>query len=83
MIDDIDGTIVVTGQDDIEAFRLLALRRMLSLEVKGMKRHGRSARVLANEAMGTDCRTARAAYAAFDKWLAAKYPGRVDPKPLP
>jgi hypothetical protein len=33
---------IITGQD-IDHFRLLALRGMLSLECKGMHRHGRSA----------------------------------------
>jgi hypothetical protein len=72
----------ITGSENIELARLLALRGALRLEVRGMRRHGRSARVIANEAMGTAHRTARAAYVAFDAWLVAAYPGRVQSRPL-
>lgn len=74
---------IITGAENIEAARLLALRGALKLEVAGMKRHGRSARTIANEAMGTNHRTARQTYDAFDAWLVAKYPGRVQSRPLP
>jgi hypothetical protein len=77
-----DGiTVTVTG-DDIEAARLLAVRAALRLETLGLQRRGRSARVLANEAMGTGYRTAKAAYPKFDEWLVTRYPGRVSPRPL-
>jgi hypothetical protein len=67
--------------NDIEAARLLALRMALKLEVRGMKRHGRSARVIANEAMGTDHRTARKAYVAFNQFIVARLGPDFD-KPL-
>ena len=34
---------IITGKDNIQAIRLMALKGMLSLEIKGMKRRGRSA----------------------------------------
>lgn len=77
-----NGITVVTGAASIEGARLLAVRSALKLEVSGMKRRGRPARVLANEAMGTNIRTARATYAAFDAWLVQQYPGRVTSRPL-
>ncbi len=58
--------IMITGAQNIEHARWLAVRSALSLEIKGMKRHGRSARVLANEITGENHRTARAAYDALD-----------------
>jgi len=76
------GGITITGAENIEAASLLALRGALRLEVAGMKRHGRPARVIANERMGTSFRTAARAYPAFDAWLVARYPGRVTSRPL-
>jgi hypothetical protein len=64
--------IVITGADNIEFVRLLAVRGALWLETRGLKRRGRSARVLANEAMGTDIRTKAATYEAFNDWLVAR-----------
>jgi hypothetical protein len=78
------GALVITGAESIEAARLLAVRSALSLNVRtGMKLRGRPARVLANEAMGTSIRTARATYEAFDTWLVARYPGLIKSRPLP
>lgn len=77
-----DQTLSATSPEDINAWRLLALRGALKLETLGFKRHGRSARVIANEEMGTNYRTAKKAYEAFDAWLVAKYPGRIDSRPL-
>lgn len=82
MTQDNNGTVVITGAEDTEAASRIALRGALRMEARGMKRHGRSARVIANEVMGTKYGTARKAYEAFDKWLTAKYPGRVDSYPL-
>lgn len=83
MTEDKDGTIVITGAANIEAASLLALRGSLRMEARtGMKRRGRSAQTIANERMGTKYRDKRRTYEAFDAWLTARYPGRVDPWPL-
>jgi hypothetical protein len=64
------GDIIITGTDRIKTARLIAVRGALKLEVKGLRRsRGRSARILANEAMGTNIKTARATYEAFNAWL--------------
>jgi hypothetical protein len=42
----------VTGEDRTRMASILALRAALSLEAKGMKRHGRSARTIAQELLG-------------------------------
>jgi len=61
-----DEPIMITGADRIETARWLAVRSALRLETKGMHRHGRSARVLANEITGQNCRTAVKAYEALN-----------------
>lgn len=78
---DNDESAVITGKEKIEAYRLLTIRTALKLETLGMRRHGRSARVLANEVMGTKFRTAKTAYEAFDQYLVEKH-GAVS-RPLP
>lgn len=70
---------VITGADNIEMVRLIAIRSALKLETKGLKKHGRSARVLANEAMGTKIRTAVDTYEAYNTYLVER--GAVD-RPL-
>jgi hypothetical protein len=80
-----DGGYTVSGTEDIEVYRLLTLRAALSLEARTGLRptsRGRSAKVLANEAMGTKFRDKEKTYEAFDAWLVARYPGRVEHKPL-
>jgi hypothetical protein len=78
------GGTVITGAEDIDVVSLLALRGALRLEVRGMKRRGRSAQQIANERMGTKIRAKRATYEAFDKWLTGNYgeSHRVTSRPL-
>jgi hypothetical protein len=76
------ASITITGADNIRAASLIALRGALRLEVRGLKRRGRSARAIANEHMGTNLRTAKATYPVFDAWLVAQYPGRIGSRPL-
>jgi hypothetical protein len=80
-----DNGFSITGPENIEAYTLIGLRIRLGLKARGgleMFSRGPSALQQANHVMGTSYRTAKAAYPVFDKWLVAKYPGRVDPKPL-
>lgn len=79
MIDN-NSPVVITGADNIEMARLLAVRGALKLETKGLKRHGRSARVLANEAMSTSYKTVKKTYTEFNRWLVENY-GAID-RPL-
>ena len=51
-IENNNGTITITGDEDIAFARTLALRGALSLECKGMKRHGRSAYAIVKEEFG-------------------------------
>lgn len=62
--------IIITGAQNIEHARWLAVRSALSLEIKGMKRRGRSARVLANEITGHHHGNAIGAYVALDEHIA-------------
>ena len=73
--------IVITGAEKIEGARVLAVRSALKLEVMGMKRHGRSARVLANEITGCNWRTAKAAYVALNEHIVKTYGQQFD-RPL-
>ena len=66
------GGAVVTGAENIERARWLAVRGALRLETRGLKKRGRSARVLANEITGQNHRTAAAAYAALNDHITAK-----------
>jgi hypothetical protein len=43
---------MITGKENIENFRLLTLRSALRLEVRGMKRRGRSAYAIVKEEFG-------------------------------
>lgn len=43
---------MITGKENIENSRLLILRSALRLEVRGMKRRGRSAYAIAKEEFG-------------------------------
>jgi hypothetical protein len=72
---------VITGEENIRLFSLIALRGALKLETKGLKRSGgRSARAIANEYMGTNIKTSKATYKAYDAWLAENY--GVESRPL-
>jgi hypothetical protein len=75
-----EGATVISGPEQVRIASMLALRSALKLETKGLKRHGRSARVIANEYMGTKHRTSVATYNAFNTWLVETY-GVVD-RPL-
>jgi hypothetical protein len=75
-----DKSIMITGEENIRIASYLALRGALKLETKGLKKHGRSARAIANELMGTRLRTAAATYPAFDAWLAENY--GIESRPL-
>jgi hypothetical protein len=68
-----EETTVITGAANIEAARLVAVRGALKLETNGLKRHGRSARTLANEAMGTNYKTIKKTYTEFNRWLVENY----------
>lgn len=57
---------VITGADQIEVARWLTVRQALRLEMKGLTRHGRSARILANEITGQTYRTRAFAYDALN-----------------
>lgn len=62
-----DDSIMITGRDNIEHARWLTVRSMLGLEIRtGMTRHGRPARILANEITGRSDKTKRAAYNALN-----------------
>lgn len=57
---------MITGAENIETTRWLAVRSALKLETNGMKRRGRSARQLANEITGKNDRTCVEAYASLN-----------------
>ena len=42
----------IVGKDNIEVVRLITLKHMLSLEMKGLGRHGRSAYSIVKEELG-------------------------------
>lgn len=68
--EDNGGATVITGAENIENVRLLALRGALKLEVKGLKRRGRSARTIAQELLGLPGRPgARTVYRALNKHI--------------
>jgi hypothetical protein len=87
-----DRAIVITGEDNIEAARLLALRGSLRLEVRGLSKSGRSARTIAAEFLGLDVPkapgrpgrrpNAATVYKALDAYLVRTYPGRIESRPL-
>lgn len=69
-----DGSIMITGRENIERARWLAVRGALSLQVKGFttQRGRRTPRMLANEITGTDHKTCKAAYAALNAKIVAE-----------
>lgn len=77
-----DTAIVITDPGQIEGARWLAVRSALKLEIRGMKRRGRPARVLANEITGKNCRTRIEAYGELDDLIAVKI-GVEFSRPLP
>jgi hypothetical protein len=77
-----NDSIEITGAENIERARWLAVRSALRLETCGLRRsRGRSARVLANEITGQNHRTAVKAYAALDAHITAALGERFS-KPL-
>lgn len=62
-------TIVITGAENIEAARWLAVRQALKLVIRGVSRHGRSVRTIANEITGEDHKTYEASYRALDNFI--------------
>ena len=57
---------MITGSENIEHERWLAVRSALHLEIRGLHRRGRPARVLANEITGHEYRTKTEAYEALN-----------------
>jgi len=62
-------TIVLHTPEQINAYRLLTLKAMLSLEAKGMKRRGSSALALVRAETGLKARTAAAMLPLYVAWL--------------
>lgn len=63
---------MITGRDNIDMARVLAVRAALRLEIKtGMKRSNRGASTLqlANDITGSDARTKRAGYEALNDYI--------------
>lgn len=81
MSDNETGATGITGAEQIEGARVLAVRSALKLETKGLKRRGTSARVLANAITGKRCGTAVKAYAALNAYIVATYGEQFD-RPL-
>lgn len=76
-----ENSIVITGADNIEKARMITIRAGLKLETKGLKRsRGRSCRAIANELMGTNIRTSKDTYKAFNAWLEQHY--GIENRPL-
>ena len=66
-----DDSVKIETPGAIEGARWLTVRGALKLETRGLKRRGRSARVLANEITGENHRTAVAAYTALNARIVA------------
>lgn len=60
---------VISGEENVRNAQLITIRSALRLEMRGLRRSGRSAQKIANEKMGTDYRNKRATYVAFDKFV--------------
>lgn len=73
---------MITGSENIERARWLTVRGALKLEIHGLTRRGRSARMLANEITGKNCRTRVEAYEALNDHIVAKMGDGYD-RPLP
>jgi hypothetical protein len=77
-----DTTITITGPEQIEGARWLAVRSALRLEISGFRRsRGRSARRLANEITGQNHRAGVAAYDALNARIVQVMGARFD-RPL-
>jgi hypothetical protein len=64
----VDNGFIARTPQDIEAYRLLALKGALKLESLGMKRRGPSALSIVRS-MGIRARTAKAALPLYEAWL--------------
>jgi hypothetical protein len=64
-----ENGIMISGTENIENVRLLALRTALRLQVKGFKNSGRSPLTITNELLGTKHRTSKAAYHALNEHI--------------
>jgi hypothetical protein len=64
-----NSTIVLDTPAAIDAYRMLALRGMLKLEARGMKRRGRSALAAVKAETGIKARTAAAMLPLYETWL--------------
>jgi len=77
------GGFVVTGEADIQVYRLLAIRRGLKLEIEtGMKMsRGVSMMKLAKATCQSSKNTKRGVYADYDAFLVSSFP-TLDSAPL-
>jgi hypothetical protein len=77
-----EGGFIVTGEEQTRMASILALRMALSLEVKGMKRRGRSARTIAQELLDLPGRPSnRTVYAKLNAYVVEKLGADFD-RPL-
>lgn len=76
-----NADIMISGEENMRMASVLALRSALKLETRGMKRHGRSARAIANDLLGTNHRTAVKTYAALNAYVVDKLGSQFD-RPL-
>lgn len=70
---------VITGEKAIRFFGLLALRGALTLEVRGMRRSGRPASVVARELLGSRTRSKAALLVELEEHIARERPKFMDP----
>jgi hypothetical protein len=72
----------ISGEEQTRMASVLALRAALSLEIKGMKRRGRSARTIAQELLDLPGRPAtRTVYAKLNAYIVDRLGADFD-KPL-
>lgn len=64
-----DTPIILDTPAAIAAYRFLALRAMLKMEARGMKRRGRSALAIVKAETGIKARTAAAMLPLYETWL--------------
>jgi hypothetical protein len=77
-----EGGFGVTGEEQTRMASILALRMALSLEVKGMKRRGRSARTIAQELLDLPGKpSTRTVYAKLNAYVVEKLGADFD-RPL-
>lgn len=74
-------SVVISGKENVEHARWLAVRSALKLEIMGLSRRGRSARQLANEITGKSHKTREKAYEELNAFIVASFGSDFD-KPL-